>query len=139
MRDRQAAYALLRLFLGVNIAMHGMSRLLAGGAFDATIQSQFAHTPLPHAALAAFGASLPWAEALIGFFVLVGLGTRWALIAGALLMVLLTFGSGLVQDWAVAGVQLLYAVVYAALLFLRAYNGYSLDAVLAARRADIRS
>lgn len=133
MRDRRAAYALLRIFLGTDILMHGVSRLMAAGAFQTSIESQFAKTPLPHLALAAFGVALPWAEALIGLFVLIGLGTRAALVAGALLMSLLAFGSGLIQNWNAAGVQLLYALVYSALLFLRRFNGWSLDALLSAR------
>lgn len=139
LRDRRGAYALLRLFLGVNIAMHGVSRLLTGSAFDTKIQLQFAKTPLPHAALMVFGATLPWAEAILGCFLVLGLGTRWALIGGSLVMALLTFGSGLVQDWAAAGVQLLYVVVYAGLLFERPYNRYSLDEIVWPDRSRIHS
>jgi thiosulfate dehydrogenase (quinone) large subunit len=134
-QDRRAAYALLRLFLGVDIAMHGTIRLAAAPAFRAHLMSQFAASPLPCWALSPFAFSLPWAEALIGVFLLFGLRTRVALVAGALLMALLAFGSGLVLDWYAAGVQLLYALVYAVLLFLRSYNAWSLDGLIANRRS----
>jgi hypothetical protein len=52
---------------------------------------------------------------------------RIALVAGALLIVALTFGSTLHQDWDVAGLQLIYAAVYFALLALRQYNLFSVD------------
>jgi thiosulfate dehydrogenase [quinone] large subunit len=42
-------------------------------------------------------------------------------------MVVLTFGSSLVQDWNAAGIQLMYALVFSALMFLRRYNAWSID------------
>ncbi len=69
-------------------------------------------------------------EALVGLFILLGAATRIALAAGALLIVVLTFGSTLHQDWEVAGLQLIYAVVYFALLALRQYNSLSVDTAL---------
>jgi len=136
--DRRLAYALLRAFLGVNIAIHGVSRLWAGPAvFRSKIEAQFVHAPLPHAAVAAFALLLPWAEALLGLFILLGAATRLALIGGAILMIVLTFGSGLVQDWSAAGIQLTYAIAYALLLFLRSYNGWSIDAWRQRRSAHV--
>lgn len=46
--DRTIACALLRIFLGVNIAVHGISRVLQPSKFRAAIDTQFAHSPLPH-------------------------------------------------------------------------------------------
>jgi len=128
LQNRTLAYALFRLFLGVNIAMHGISRLAFDpGKFHATIESQFAHTPLPYRLVAAFAVALPWTEACLGLLLLVGLFTRTALICGALLMAVLTFGSSLLQDWSIAGVQLIYAIAYFLLLFLLPCNGWSVD------------
>lgn len=130
MWDRETAYALLRATIGVNIAMHGISRLIAGlPVFESELQMQFAHTYLAGSFITGFAAFLPWCEAIIGFVVLIGLRTREALIAGALLMIALTFGSCVVEDWGPAGIQLIYALVYALLLFLRKYNGWSVDAM----------
>jgi thiosulfate dehydrogenase [quinone] large subunit len=130
-RDYSLAYALLRATLGVNIAMHGISRILAGvGGFAAGLEKQFAATPLPHFAVAAFAHALPWAEAIIGLLILFGVATRVALVLGALLILVLTFGTNLHQDWNVAGLQLIYAVVYALLIAFRSYNAFSLDRLL---------
>jgi len=60
--------------------------------------------------------------------------SRAAIIGGSLLILVLTFGSTLVQDWQAASTQLVYAAVYAALLFLLRFNGWSVDAVLARKR-----
>lgn len=136
--DFSLAYALLRTTLGVNIAMHGISRILAGvGVFTASLEKQFAATPLPHFAVRAFGSALPWAEALIGLLILVGGATRIALVVGGLLILLLTFGSTLHQDWEIAGLQLTYAIVYSLLIAFRKYNSISLDRLFArSRRHD---
>jgi len=134
--DFAVAYALLRVTLGINIAIHGISRIVAGpAAFVAGLAKQFAGTPLPHFAVQGFGYVLPWAEALIGLLVLFGAFTRAALIAGALLIAVLTFGSTLHQDWDVAGLQLIYATVYFLLLALCRYNAFSVDGLLSRERS----
>ena len=135
-RDGAYAYLLLRLTLGVNICMHGISRILAGpGSFAHSLVSLFQKTPLPIWMLLAFGLTLPWLEAILGLLLLLGLRTRAALIGGSLLLMVLTFGSTLRQDWESVGLQLIYASVYAALLTFRQRNIYSLDRLLSSAHA----
>jgi thiosulfate dehydrogenase [quinone] large subunit len=126
--DRDLAYTLFRLFLGINIAVHGVSRIYTGVSAFATEQvSAFAKTPLPSQMVYLFSVTLPFAEALIGVLIFVGLWSRFAYGVGFLLMINLTFGSTLRQDWTAAGWQLLYAFAYAALLAFREHNRYSVD------------
>jgi thiosulfate dehydrogenase [quinone] large subunit len=126
--DEKIAYALLRVVAGTNLLMHGVSRLLAGpDGFAAHLTTQFAHSPLSEPMVRWFGTVLPPIEGLIGLLLLIGLKTRWALIAASLLMLLLTFGSSLVQNWTAAETQLMYALIFSVLLFLRRYNSWSLD------------
>jgi thiosulfate dehydrogenase [quinone] large subunit len=127
--DQRLAYALLRIVVGLNLMMHGVSRMLIGpGVFASKLVAQFAHAPLPGWSIWSFGMVLPAIEALLGLLLLVGLRTRAALVAGSLLIMVLTFGSALVQDWSAASIQLSYALIYSVLLFLLRYNGWSLDA-----------
>jgi thiosulfate dehydrogenase [quinone] large subunit len=127
-QDRRLAYALLRAIIGVNLAVHGVSRLLAGPhAFATSLVTMFHATPLPAWSVLAFGLVLPWIEAALGLLILLGLATRFALIAASLTILALTFGSTLRQDWQSAGLQLIYAAIYAALLAFRQENTYSLD------------
>jgi len=134
-RDKRTAFTLLRVTLGLNIAMHGVSRLIAGSAeFAGKLVAQFAHSPLPPSLVYLFGRNLPWVEAFFGVLLLIGLRTRAAIVGGALLILVLTFGSALLQDWQAASTQLVYATVYAALLFLLRFNGWSVDAVLERKR-----
>ncbi len=133
--DLSIAYALLRITLGVNIAAHGITRIMAGAAsFVSTLTNQFAGTPLPHFAVQGFGYVLPWAEAVIGLLMLFGAFTRLSLIAGALVMVALAFGTCLRQDWNVAGLQLIYSTVYFILIAMVRYNGFSVDALFLRNR-----
>ena len=131
--DAVIAYGILRLSFGVNIMLHGLSRLLAGQAgFLAYLNHYFEKTPLmPKAFLPVFGAILPPVEAAVGLLLLLGLATRFSLIAGALVMTVLVFGTNLAQDWNVAGLQLIYCFLYYYLLVRRQeLNALSLDAVL---------
>jgi thiosulfate dehydrogenase [quinone] large subunit len=133
-RDERLAYALLRMVVGTNLMMHGVSRMIAGpGEFAARLVMQFAHAPLPAWSVWAFGLTLPAIESGLGLLLLIGLRTRAALIAASALIIVLTFGSSLLQDWATAEIQLTYAVVYAALLFLHKYSGWSVDTWVARR------
>src|ERR1700739_1790803 len=129
--DIAIAYLMLRLTLGLNIFIHGVSRLAGGvSAFAGSLGPLFQKTFLPAWSVYSFGLTLPWAEALVGVLILAGLRTRAALVGGSLLMLLLTFGSCLRQDWQIAGLQLIYAAVYSALLAGHENNRYSVDAVM---------
>jgi thiosulfate dehydrogenase [quinone] large subunit len=130
--DERLAYALLRIVVGVNLMMHGISRIHSGpGEFAAKLVMQFEHTPLPSWSVWGFGLILPSIEAMLGLLLLLGLRTRATLVAATLLIAILTFGSAFIQDWSAASVQLTYAIVYAALLFLHRYNGWSIDSQVA--------
>ena len=139
-RGPALAFLLLRLTLGLNICMHGVSRLAAGPAtFANSLVPMFQNTLLPAWSVHVFGLMLPWAEAILGFLLLLGFCTRFALVAGSLLILVLTFGTTLRQDWGTAGVQLIYAAVYSALLALERWNDYSLDRLLSLRHPSMRS
>lgn len=138
--DQRIAYGFLRLILGLDICFHGVSRLLGDhAAFLAYLTQSMSHAPLiPKATLPVFAAVLPWIEATVGFFILFGLFTRVALIAGLTVMALLMAGITLAQDWSVAGLQLIYCVIYFILLAYRDRNFFSLDALLRVSLAKVR-
>jgi thiosulfate dehydrogenase (quinone) large subunit len=131
-RERRTAYALLRVVVGVNLMMHGISRIISGpGEFAAKLVIQFTHAPLPAWSVWGFALILPSIEGILGLLILIGLRTRAALIAAGILIAILTFGTTLVQDWNTTAIQLTYAITYAALLFLGRYNGWSIDSWIA--------
>lgn len=130
-KDAALGYLSLRVTIGTSIFVHGLSRILAGPShFADALFPTFQHTLLPAALVRLFALALPWAESIVGLLVLVGIRTRLALIAGSLLILTLTFGATLNQDWESAGLQLVYATVYASLLAFRHHNTFSVDGVL---------
>jgi thiosulfate dehydrogenase [quinone] large subunit len=129
--DTTIAYTILRLSFGANILLHGLSRLLNRAGFLAYLNHYFEHTPLiPSAIIPVFGALLPWVETGLGLLLFLGLFSRFALIAGGLVMTLLVIGTNLAQDWNVAGLQLIYCFLYYYLLVHRESNSVSLDHML---------
>jgi thiosulfate dehydrogenase (quinone) large subunit len=137
--DRRLAYLLLRLTLGINIMLHGVVRLPALGAFAEGTVQQFAGTPLPAVAVRLFGLSLPFLETVIGLLLIVGLWTRWALVAGALLIAALVFGTALRSDWETLSIQMLYAIIYYLLLAGRTSDYFALDTVCTKRLGRSKS
>src|SRR5271168_4318404 len=129
--DERIAYAFLRFVLGLNICFHGVSRLLSDhAAFLAYLDRSMVHAVLvPKASLPVLAAVLPWMEAIVGLFLLLGLLTRFALVAGSALMVLLMAGATLAKEWDIAGLQLIYCLAYFVLLTLRDRNLFSIDSL----------
>ena len=127
--DAQLAYALFRFSFGMNMAMHGASRILTGvGQFATKTVSEFAHTVLPSAVVWPFAAALPFVELAVGLLLVLGLFTRIALVLGSLLMAALAFGTALRSDWGVLGTQLVYSLAYYVLLTRLSDNSIDLDA-----------
>jgi thiosulfate dehydrogenase (quinone) large subunit len=128
--DPVIAYTILRLSFGANILLHGVSRLLNGRpAFLAYLTHYFEHSHLiSPGMLPVFGAVLPWVETTLGLLLMLGLFSRFTLIAGALVLTMLVIGTNLAQDWLVSGLQLIYAFLYYYLLVNLEQNRVSLDA-----------
>jgi thiosulfate dehydrogenase [quinone] large subunit len=124
------AYGIFRFTFGINIMMRGIVRIALGlPAFQNYMLTQFKDVPvMPPAFLIPFATALPFIETLIGFCIMVGLATRTALIAGALMITALTFGTMLRQDFTIAWLQLDYAIAFFILIALRSWNVISLDA-----------
>jgi thiosulfate dehydrogenase [quinone] large subunit len=124
------AYTILRLSFGANILLHGLSRILNGRpAFLAYLTHYFEHAHLiSPGMLPVFGAVLPWVETTLGMLLILGLFSRFTLIAGALVMTALVIGTNLAQDWLVSGLQLPYCFIYYYLLIHLEQNTMSLDA-----------
>lgn len=130
--DRQLAYVVFRLTLGINILVHGAGRIFGPGAdaFATTTAAEFSKIPLPAGIVHAFLFVLPFAELVLGALTVLGLFTRWALLLGGLMITVLVFGTAMRSDWNTVGVQMIYAITYYFLLVHRSSNRFSLDALL---------
>jgi thiosulfate dehydrogenase [quinone] large subunit len=127
--DAEIGYFLLRISLGINILVHGLVRIFGPGAghFAASTSAEFTGTFLPSALTHLFLLVLPFAEAVLGLLILLGLFTRFALAAGALVISALIFGTALRSDWNTVGIQMIYALTYYLLLLHRRYDRFSID------------
>jgi thiosulfate dehydrogenase (quinone) large subunit len=126
LRGMSLPYALLRVALGLNICLRGVVRWTSGlRTFAQSLLPMFQKTVLPVWAVYGFGYALPVVEALVGACILLGFQTRRALIFGSVLMLILTFGSTLRQDWQTVGIQLTYSFIYSVLLAGGRFNSYS--------------
>jgi thiosulfate dehydrogenase [quinone] large subunit len=133
--DASIAYAILRLTLGVNIALRGIVRIAHGpAAFAQGIVKQMEATILPPSAVYAFAWTLVWVESAVGLLLILGLQTRLALIVGGLMMTALTFGTMQTENFQNAWLQLTYALVFFVVLACRSWNSFSLDGWLASNK-----
>ena len=80
----------------------------------------------------AFALVIPFWEPVVGVLLVLGLWTRWALVAGALLIAALVFGTSLRGDYTVLSEQLIYALIFFVLLLFRArHDRFGLDGLRA--------
>ena len=126
-------YAILRLAIGMSMVIHGVVRLPKISAFVAQTLKMFAGTWLPPVAVAGFARVTPFVELAIGLSVLLGLATKWGLTLGGAWMVLLIFGSTLIEKYDIVGIQLVYSLVFFHLLLHLRHNAISLDALISGR------
>jgi thiosulfate dehydrogenase [quinone] large subunit len=127
--DAVIAYTILRVSFGANIMLHGVSRIVMGHAAFLTYLTHYFEKAsyVPVSMLSAFATVQPWVELILGLLLMIGLATRFSLIAGALVIMCLVFGTNLAQDWLVSGLQLIYAFLYYYLLVHLDQNRYSID------------
>jgi thiosulfate dehydrogenase (quinone) large subunit len=124
---RDAAYALLRVTVGVMFLFFGIGKFLGGvGNFAGGMTQHFAGK-LPAALVTPFAYALPFAEVTLGALILLGLFSPLALSLSGLLLVALTFGTVMLGDAPTVAHNVQYALVNFVLLWFADHNGYSLD------------
>jgi thiosulfate dehydrogenase (quinone) large subunit len=120
-------YTTLRLAIGMSMLIHGVARIGHIPVFAETITKQFSSSVLPTGAVLIFAWVTPPVELFIGLLVLVGLWTRLGLLLGGAWMVVLIFGSSLIENYNAVGIQLLYSLIFFHLLHNLHLNTLSLD------------
>lgn len=131
--DYVLAFFTLRLALGINELMHGVTRIFMGaglGGFLEFAQNQFKDTPLPVWQVRSFSTVVPICELLIGVLLILGLWTRWTLVLAAVLMWGIIFGTAIRGDWQIVFLQMFYSLLYALMLMWRRYDLWSVDTMM---------
>ncbi|TDX00822.1 DoxX family membrane protein [Dinghuibacter silviterrae] len=122
------AYLMARLPIAMSFLGHGLVRMPKLEQFSLGLTIEFNRTFFPLWLLQPFSYVLPFLELLTGILLLLGLFTRFALFLGGALMLILIFGSTMIEEWQNVAIQLFYGVYLAGLLALIDHNGISLDA-----------
>jgi thiosulfate dehydrogenase [quinone] large subunit len=124
-------FLLLRLAVGASMLGHGLVRLPKLAGFSAWMVKSFESSMVPTFLVTPFSYVLPVAEFSIGLLLVLGLFTRSALIAGGVVMILLTLGVTMIENWDPIPSQLIHAAFFAVLLqFINASNRYSIDTLI---------
>lgn len=124
------SYLLLRLVAGVSLFGHGLVRLPKLTGFSQWMTSTFVKSMLPQNLVTPFSYMLPIAEFIIGLLLLLGLFSNKAILAGIIVMLLLIFGTCMIENWEALPSQIIHALVLILLLQFIASNNISLDKLL---------
>jgi thiosulfate dehydrogenase (quinone) large subunit len=126
----KSAFLLLRLAIGMSMFTHGLVRVPKITQFSAGMVAKFQNSLLPENLVTPFSFMLPVAELLIGLLLLIGLFTRQALFAGGITMILLLFGTGLIESWDSMPSQLIHILFFSILLSTVENNTFAVDNLL---------
>ena len=126
-KNIELAYLILRITMGVNMFTHGVARLLNIDGFNSWMIGQFSNTFLPEFMINISSYMIPFGELVIGILLILGLFTSRALLLGAILIVLLVFGSGVKENWNIMSSQMIYAIFFFILSYFIELNKYSID------------
>jgi thiosulfate dehydrogenase [quinone] large subunit len=126
----KTAYVLARLAIGSSMLSHGIVRMPKLNGFSNWMMGQFQKSMLPEALVRPFSYVLPFAELLTGILLVAGLFTRIGLVMGSIIMILLIFGSGMIENWEVIPSQLIHVAFFTVLLIYIAYNDWAVDNLL---------
>lgn len=115
--NKSLAVILFRISFGINFLFHGIVRMPDLEKFVTGMQNTFQDTLLPEFMVTPLAYGIPFAELIIGIFLLLNKFTRETLIATFVLMNILVIGSSFAQKWDLVGLQ----STYIGFLFLLLY------------------
>ena len=119
MNNKQLAYFLARITLGINFFIHGLVRIPKLETFANGIIKGFENTMLPEFLVLPIAYAIPIVELILGLFLVLGLLTRKTLTGAAGLMIILIAGSAFKEDWGTVGTQMLYSLYIFFLIFFQ--------------------
>jgi len=123
----KTVFLLLRLGIAISLFGHGLVRLPKLNAFSQWMIASFEKSFLPKVMVLPFSYVLPVAEFTVGLFLLIGLFTKPALIMGSGVLLILLFGTAMIENWEAIPSQLLHLAFFALLLQFIQSNSWALD------------
>ncbi|WP_300433884.1 DoxX family protein [Christiangramia sp.] len=131
MDNKQLAYFLARITLGINLFIHGLVRIPKLEAFANGIIKGFEDSMLPEILVTPIAYAIPFIEGILGIFLLFGVLARKTLIGAAIFMIILIAGSAFKEDWGTVGTQMLYSLY---IFFLIFYQEHELRAIFSKKK-----
>ncbi|WP_084399571.1 MauE/DoxX family redox-associated membrane protein [Pseudotamlana agarivorans] len=117
LNNKVLAVHLFRISFGINFFFHGLVRMPNLEKFVTGMQSTFQDTLLPEFLVTPLAYMIPFAEIIIGIFLLINKFTRETIIGTFMLLNILVIGSSFAQKWDLVGLQ----ATYIGFLFLLLY------------------
>lgn len=134
MNTKHIAYLLARVTMGINLLVHGLVRFPKLQEFQAWMLEYFHDSMLPLWTVKIWAGILPFLEFSLGVGIVLGLFSRKVLVGGALVILVLIFGSCLKENWEWVSFQMIYALYFFFLLIYVEHNYYSIDRVIFTKR-----
>lgn len=126
----QISYLIIRLSVAISLFGHGLVRLPKLESFSEGMLKEFEHSMLPSVLVMPLSYGIPIAEFVFGLLLLIGLFTRFSAIGSAVLMLLLMFGTCMVENFGALPSQFLHAGFCAILIHFIQSNSYALDKLI---------
>ncbi|WP_321281781.1 DoxX family membrane protein [Marinifilum fragile] len=126
-KDKELAFLFARITMGINLLGHGLVRLPKLFDFKIWMLDSFQDTLLPASLVGMWASVLPFLELSIGILITAGLFTRKAIAGGAIIILILVFGSCLKENWEWVSFQMIYALYFFFLMVYIDYNQISID------------
>ena len=123
-------YLVLRLAIAASMFGHGLVRLPKLSGFSTWMAGSFEKSIVPSFLVTPFSYALPVAELVIGLFLLLGVFTRKASIAGSFVMIALIFGACMIENWEAIPSQLIHVGFFAVLIQFVKNNTWAMDNVI---------
>ncbi len=128
--DKNWAYLLSRLAIGLSFFGHGLVRLPKLAGFSNWMLGQFSKSILPDALVIPFSYILPFAEFIAGILIILGLFTRFGLLLAGVVSLALIFGTTLIENWDALPSQLIHVSFLSILLAYLQHNTYAVDKII---------
>ena len=128
--DKNWAYLLGRLAIGLSFFGHGLVRLPKLTGFSNWMMEQFSKSHLPDFLVLPFSYVLPFLEFISGLLILIGLFTRQGLLLAGAVSLALIFGTTMIENWEALPSQLIHVAFLAGLLVYLPLNTYAVDNTL---------
>ena len=121
------SYFILRSGIGLSMFGNGFVRIFKLNAFSAWMTGQFEKSMLPQMLVTPFSYILPFLELIAGALLILGLLTKQALLLGSIVMLMLIFGTTMIENWDALPSQLIHIAFFTVLLQFIGSNSFCLD------------